>query len=155
MSLAWVNNYRLICRYSIIGERCSMSWTLGCFSWHKITSWQVTDSLASNSLKRDLARLQNLKNASVCKKCRLHEAVRTSCLHTDRLWCLLSALILVNTDVYVRNWSDRCMIEVLKSRHSLSDSPPLRWSQGCCDSPHAFQSLTLYASALFHLLPHL
>lgn len=48
----------------------------------------------------------------------LHEAVHTSCLHTNQHWCLLSALILVNTDVFVRKRSDRCMIEVLKSRHS-------------------------------------
>lgn len=68
---------------------------------------------------------------------RLHKAVHTGCLHTNQHWCLLSALILVNTDIYMKKWSDRCMIEVLKCRHcqQLSSSPPT--SQGCCDSPHA------------------
>lgn len=61
----------------------------------------------------------------------LHEAVHTSCLHTNQHWCLLSAFISVNTDVYVRKRSDRCMIEVLKCRHS--QQPFLLWiSQGCC-----------------------
>lgn len=68
----------------------------------------------------------------------LHEIVLASCWHTNQHWCRLSALILVNTNVYVRKGSDRCMIEVLKSRHSqrLSSSPLI--SQSCCDSPHAF-----------------
>lgn len=61
----------------------------------------------------------------------LHEAVRTSCLHTNQRWCLLSALILVNTDVCVRKRSDRCMIEVLKCRHSQQLSS-LWISQGSC-----------------------
>lgn len=79
--------------------------------------------------------------------------VHTSCLHTNQHWCLLSALILVNTDVYVRKRSDRCMIEVLKSRHSqrLFSSPHFPeslWFSSCVSI------LTSYASALFHLLPH-
>lgn len=71
---------------------------------------------------------------------RLHETVRTGCLHTNQHWCLLSALILVNTDVYVRKRSDRCMIEVLKSRHSQRLSSSLLISQGRCDSTRAFPS---------------
>lgn len=61
----------------------------------------------------------------------LHEAVCTSCLHTNQRWCLLSALILVNTDVCVRKRSDRCMIEVLKCRHSQQLSS-LWISRGSC-----------------------
>lgn len=84
-----------------------------------------------------------------CKTWKIHqrakggwlcEAVHTSCLHTNQHWCLLSALILVNTDVYLKKWSDRCMIEVLKSRHSQWLPSSLLISQGCCDSPHAFLS---------------
>lgn len=67
-------------------------------------------------------------------------AVHISCVHTNQHWCLLSALILVNTDVYVKKWSDRCMIEVLKSRRSQWLSSSLLISQGGCDSPHAFPS---------------
>lgn len=55
-----------------------------------------------------------VKNASAW----LHMIVHASCLHTNQQRCLLSALILVNTDVYVRKGSDRCMIELLKRRHS-------------------------------------
>lgn len=68
----------------------------------------------------------------------LQEIVLASCWHTNQHRCRLSALILVNTDVYMRKGSDRCMIEVLKSRHSqrLSSSPLI--SPSCCDSLHAF-----------------
>lgn len=80
----------------------------------------------------------------------LHEAVRTSCLHTKQHWCLLSDLILVNTDVHMKKRSDRCMIEVLKSRrsqHLSSDLPGSLWLSSCVSdiicigSPHKCHSI--------------
>lgn len=83
----------------------------------------------------------------------LHETVLTSCLHTNQRWCLLSALILVNTDVYVRKQSDRCMIEVLKSRDSQQLSSALSSSPTVAVILFRFSLLLLCASALLYLLP--
>lgn len=99
-------------------------------SWQRMTSWQ---DKVSPVLKRDPARLWKMHQLGW-----LLEIVLASCWHTNQHRCRLSALILVNTNNYVRKGSDRCMIELLKSRHSQRLSSSLIISLSCCDFPHAF-----------------
>lgn len=115
---------------------------------HIITYWQdkvLCFRIALHGIFHDSKK----RNASVYSW--LYEAVHTSCLHTNRHSCLLSALILVNTDVYVRKRSDSCMIEVLKRRHSATlllcpDLLGLTWFSSCASIQ------TLHAPALSHRL---